>query len=118
MPANATPGVSSSKSAVVLSTVPPICRSLQLVPYDSPTSPPRASCLRRSIPPQQDGDCRRSIMDGQSLLDVSTGFEDEGYLIPMLILSCADDIDSKILIDPQRDFLPFNFPHVCQCRTL
>ena len=46
-------------------------------------------------------------MDGQ-LLDVSTGFEDEGYFIPMLILFCADDIDSN-LIDPQGDVLPFNF---------
>jgi hypothetical protein len=51
-------------------------------------------------------------MDGQSLLDVSTGFEDEGYLIPMLILFCADDIDSKFLMDPQGDALLFNFLHV------
>ena len=50
-------------------------------------------------------------MNGQSLLDVSTGFENEGYLIPMLILFCADDIDSKFLIDPQRDVLLF-IPHV------
>jgi hypothetical protein len=40
-------------------------------------------------------------MDGQSLLDVSTGFEDKGYLIPMLISFCADDIYSKFLIDRQ-----------------
>jgi hypothetical protein len=52
-------------------------------------------------------------MDGQSLLDVSTGFEDEGCLIPMLTLFCADDIDSKSLIDAQRDVLLFNFPQVC-----
>jgi len=36
----------------------------------------------------------------------------------MLILFCADDIDSKFLIDPQGDVLLFNFLHVCQCRTL
>jgi hypothetical protein len=35
----------------------------------------------------------------------------------MLILFCADDIDSKFLTDPQRDVLLFT-PHVCQCRTL
>jgi hypothetical protein len=50
--------------------------------------------------------------------DVSTGFEDEGYLTPMLILFCADDIDSKFLIDPHGDALLFYFPHVCQYRTL
>jgi len=71
-----------------------------------------------SIPLQQDGNCRRPVTDGQSPLDVCTGFEDEGYLVPMLVSCRADDIDSKFPIDPQGDVLLFNFLHVCQCRTL
>ena len=64
-----------------------------------------------SIPLQQDGNCRRPVTDGQSPLDVCTGFEDEGYLVPMLVSCRADDIDSKFPIDPQGDVLLFNFSH-------
>src|ERR1035437_11163945 len=64
-----------------------------------------------SIPLQPDGDRRRPVTDGQPTLHVFTGFEDEGYFVPMLIFLCADDIDSKFPIDPQGDVLLFNFPH-------
>ena len=64
-----------------------------------------------SIPLQQDGDRCRPVADGQSPLDVCTGFEDEGYLVPMLVSCRADDIDSKFPIDPLGDVLLFNFSH-------
>ncbi|MGA8216416.1 MAG: hypothetical protein WB799_22695 [Candidatus Sulfotelmatobacter sp.] len=71
-----------------------------------------------SIPLQQDGNCRRPVTDGQSPLDVFTGFEDEGYLVPILVSRRADDIDSKFPIDPQGNVLLLNFSHERQCRTL
>src|SRR6266699_1695132 len=71
-----------------------------------------------SIPLQQDGDRCRPVTDGQSPLDVCTGFEDEGYLVTALVSLRADDVDGTFPIDPQGDVLLFNFPHVCQCRTL